>query len=446
MKILIRNANIVNRGRTVRGSVLVSGEEISEIIPFGNTLPAADKEIDASDGLLLPGVIDEHVHFRDPGLTTKGDLSSESQAAAAGGVTSFFDMPNTLPTTTSPDAWRDKMALAAEKSCINYAFFYGATNNNFESFQSLDFSHIPGIKIFMGASTGNMLVDSVSTLQKIFEYAPVPLMTHCEDSTLIARNMSLVRERYGDDAPVAFHSRIRNEACCVRSTELAISLAQQYGARLHVAHVSTAKELSMIKAAGRRVTGEACISYLLFCEGDYTRLGSLIKCNPSLKGAADRDALRLALSDDEKIFTVATDHAPHQMVDKQGGALKAASGMPMVQFSLPAMLTLSDKGVLSKERVVELMCHHPASLFGVSRRGYIGQGAYADMVLVRPRRHTVQKSEILSRCGWSPLEGMELTWEVVWTMSDGAFVYRDGHVDTSLHGRPITFQHHAQND
>lgn len=442
-KILIRNTNIVNRGHTVRGSVLVSGEEISEIIPLGNVLPEADKEIDASDGFLLPGVIDEHVHFRDPGLTAKGDLRSESQAAAAGGVTSFFDMPNTVPTTTSPEAWQNKMDLAAEKSCINYAFFYGATNNNFETFQTLDFSHIPGIKIFMGASTGNMLVDKISALQKIFEYSPVPLMTHCEDSPLIAHNVALARQRYGDDAPVAVHSQIRNEACCTRSTELAISLAQQYGARLHVAHVSTAKELSMIKAAGSHVTGEACISYLLFCEDDYARLGSLIKCNPALKSAADRDALRLALSDDEKILTVATDHAPHQIKDKLGGALKAASGMPMVQFSLPVMLTLSDKGILSKERVVELMCHHPASLFGVSRRGFIEQGAYADMVLVRPRRHTVEKSEILSRCGWSPLEGMELTWEVVWTMSNGAFVYRDKQVDSSLHSRPITFLHHA---
>lgn len=441
MKILIRNANIVNRGHTERGSVLISGEEISEIIPFGNTLPWADKEIDASGGLLLPGVIDEHVHFREPGLTAKGDLSSESQAAAAGGVTSFFDMPNTVPTTTSSEAWRAKMDLAAQKSCVNYAFFYGGTNRNFDTFQSLDFKYIPGIKLFMGASTGNMLVDNVEVLRKIFRYSPVPVMTHCEDSTIIARNASLARERYGDDVPIACHSRIRNEACCISSTALAISLACEGGAHLHVAHVSTSGELSMIKKAGPRVTGEACLSHLLFSENDYARLGSLIKCNPSVKSLSDRDALRGALTDNEQILTVGTDHAPHQLKEKLGGALKAASGMPMVQFSLAAMLTLSDRGFLSKERLVELMCHNPALLFGVENRGFIQQGSYADLVLVRPRRHTVQKSEILSRCGWSPLEGMELTWEVVWTMSNGAFVYRNGRVDSSQRGRSITFLH-----
>lgn len=443
MKTLIRNARIVNAGRIGKGSILVTDDVVTEMLGENDACPSADSVIDAEGLWLLPGVIDEHVHFREPGLTTKADIASESKAAAAGGVTSFFDMPNTVPTTTTMDAWQNKMSAAARESVVNYAFFFGATRNNSAAFKDIDLHHTPGVKLFMGASTGNMLVDDSDALHAIFRNSPLTVMTHCEDSSIITRNAAAARSRFGDDVPVAYHSEIRSEECCVRSTELAIRLARAEGARLHVAHVSTAKELEMIGAAGPDVTGEACLSHLLFCEDDYAQLGARIKCNPSVKTAADRDALRRALNDDQKIFTVATDHAPHLLSEKEGGALKAASGMPMIQFSLPAMLTLSDEGVVPMERVVELMCHNPARLFGVERRGYIHPGYKADLVLLKHEPHTVEQKEIMSKCGWSPLEGWRLNWRVVLTMSNGSVVYRNGRVDTSRRGEPITFEHRA---
>lgn len=443
MKTLIRNARIVNAGRIQTGSILVADDVIAEVLTGDAVVPAADTEINAEGMWLLPGVIDEHVHFREPGLTEKADIASESQAAAAGGVTSFFDMPNTNPPTTSIDSWQKKMDAAAKESVINYAFFFGATNKNYPLFKDLDLCHTPGVKLFMGASTGNMLVDDETALRAIFRDSPLPVMVHCEDSTIISRNAAEIRSHFAGDIPVAYHSRIRSAECCVRSTEQAIRMAREEGAQLHVAHVSTATELEMIAAAGPRVTGEACLSHLLFCEDDYRQLGTRIKCNPSVKTAADRDALRKALNDNNRIYTVATDHAPHLVKEKEGGALKAASGMPMIQFSLPAMLTLSDEGLLPIERVVELMCHNPARLFGVERRGFVGPGYKADLVLLRQVPHIVERKEIISKCGWSPLEGRRLNWRVVLTMSNGSIVYHDGHVDSSKHGEAITFMHRA---
>ena len=388
----------------------------------------------------MPGVIDEHVHFREPGLTRKADIASESVAAAAGGVTSYFDMPNTVPTTTHLEAWKNKMQLARTKSLVNYAFFYGATNTNADTFAHLDMNHTPGIKLFMGASTGGMLVDSEEALQEIFQKSPLPIMTHCEDSNIIRARTEAVQAQWGKDAPVRLHTEVRAENCCTESTKKAIRLAKENGARLHIAHISTAAELDLIAQAGTNVTGEACLSHLLFCDEDYERLGARIKCNPAVKTRRDRDALRHALTDG-RIMTVATDHAPHLPEEKKGGCFTAASGMPMVQFSLTAMLTLSDKGVLPIERVVELMCHAPARLFGVKERGFIRPGYKADLVLVRPHRHTVTVDEIRSKCKWSPLEGSTLNWAVETTLCNGHIVYNNNRTFTDRMGEAITFAH-----
>lgn len=442
MATLIRNATIVNEGRSYAGNVLIDGKRIAAIGPAGNndfnSQCSSLNSIDATGCLLLPGVIDEHVHFREPGTTQKGDIGSESRAAAAGGVTTYFDMPNCRPTTTTHEAWEQKMALAAEKSRVNYAFFFGATNDNAELLHQLDTRRIPGVKLFMGASTGNMLVDDMKALRQVFMESPLPVMTHCEDMGIIQTNIERLRTPQSDDLPITCHPKIRSEKACTSSTALAIRLAQETGATLHIAHISTASELQMIAKAGDNVTAEACLAHLLFCDDDYISMGSRIKCNPAIKTRADREALRKALNDGT-IMTVATDHAPHLLTDKEGGSLKAASGMPMVQFSLPAMLTLADKGVLSYERVVELMCHAPADLFHIKERGYIREGYKADLVLVRLGKQVVKKEDVLSKCGWSPLEGVSLNWHVDMTFCNGQVVYANKTVNDTVRGEAVTF-------
>lgn len=444
MKTLIHHATIVNEGRCEKADLIVAGNYIQEIIlsPSDETPGGGfDKIINAEGLFLLPGVIDEHVHFREPGLTQKADIETESAAAAAGGVTSYFDMPNTLPTTTTLVTWEEKMYLG-RKSHVNYAFFPGATNRNIDEILSIPPSSIPGIKLFMGSSTGGMLVEGTQSLSPIFSRAgSLPVMTHCEDTTIINQRAQEVRDRIGAKANVRYHSYIRNEACCLASTRKAISLAQQYGTRLHIAHVSTAAELELIALAGARITAEACLAHLLFCEDDYAHLGSLIKCNPSIKTHLDREALRKGLSDGN-ILTVATDHAPHLYAEKTGGCFEAASGMPMVQFSLPAMLSLTDDGVLTLPRVVELMCHAPARLFGVKERGFIRKGYLADLVLVKHEPMTILPDIILSKCGWSPLLGETLKWKVISTFCNGHLVYSHlTGVDTCYHGQAISFEH-----
>ena len=445
MTTLVKGGTLVNEGRTFNGSLVIENEKITRIIE-GNHTPEAsyDEIIDASGCFVLPGVIDDHVHFREPGLTEKADIDTESRAAAAGGVTTYFDMPNTVPQTTTLEALDEKFALAATKSHVNYSFFFGATNDNVSLFPQLDIHRIPGIKLFMGSSTGNMLVDRKEALDRIFSTAPLPIMTHCEDTEIINRNMAEAKQKYGDDPNVNHHPEIRSEEACYESTRLAVELATKHQARLHIAHLTTARELSFLTPHSSlltpRITGEATVSHLYFCDRDYQALGTRIKCNPAVKTERDRDALREALNDG-RIAVIGTDHAPHLLSQKEGGCARAASGMPMIQFSLVTMLELVDQGVLSLERLVELMCHNPARLFEVRQRGFLREGYQADVVLVRPNTGwTVTKELIQSRCGWSPMEGHMYLWRVERTLCNGHTVYEQGRVDTDYIGQPVAFR------
>ena len=416
MRTLIQGGTIVNEGRTFDGSIIIEDEVISQIVQ-GNTIPEAsyDDIVDASGCFVLPGIIDDHVHFREPGLTEKADIDSESCAAAAGGVTTYFDMPNTVPQTTTLEALEEKYALAAQKSHINYAFFFGATNDNVSLFSQLDPHRIPGIKLFMGSSTGNMLVDRREALERIFSSAELPIMTHCEDTDIINRNMAEAKQKYGEDPKVVHHPEIRSEEACYESTRLAVELSRKHHARLHVAHLTTARELELF-GQDSNITAEATVSHLYFCDRDYAAMGTRIKCNPAVKTERDREALREALNDGH-ISVIGTDHAPHLLSQKEGGCAKAASGMPMIQFSLVTMLELVDQGILTLERLVELMCHNPARLFEVQRRGFLREGYQADLVIVRPHSGwTVTKGTILSKCGWSPMEGHMYLWRVEQTL------------------------------
>ena len=439
---LIYNVTMVNEGRRFKGGLLIEDDRIERIFDdesLFSSMPAGTG-INAEGCYLLPGVIDDHVHFREPGLTAKADIESESRAAAAGGVTTYIDMPNTLPQTTTVEALKQKRVLAAHKSHVNYGFFVGATRNNIDELRSLNRRKVCGIKLFMGASTGNMLVDDEEALDRLFEQVRLPIMTHCEDGAMIAENMAACKAQYGDDPDVALHSRIRSAEACYASTAEAVRLAKKWGARLHVAHISTAKELELFTPGDSRITAEVCLPHLLFTEADYARLGSRIKCNPAVKTAEDRDALRKALTDG-RISVIGTDHAPHTITDKQGGAARAASGMPTLQFSLVSMLQLVDEGVLSLERMVELMCHAPARLFNIEGRGYLREGYKADLVLVRPHSPwTLTPNKIESRCNWSPLEGRRFNWKVEKTFCNGYLIYNNGQItDETFHGQPVTF-------
>ena len=441
MTTLVKGGTIVNEGRTFNGSLVIEDERITQIIE-GNHTPEAsyDEVIDASGCFVLPGVIDDHVHFREPGLTEKADMESESRAAAAGGVTTYFDMPNTVPQTTTLEALEEKFALAATKSHVNYSFFFGATNDNASLFPQLDIHRIPGIKLFMGSSTGNMLVDRREALECIFSTAPLPIMTHCEDTDIINRNMAEARQRYGDDPQVTHHPEIRSEEACYESSRLAVELAVKHHARLHIAHLTTAKELDLLSTSPDNITAEATVAHLYFSDRDYQDLGTRIKCNPAIKTEHDREALREALNDG-RIAVIGTDHAPHLLSQKEGGCARAASGMPMIQFSLVTMLELVDQGVLSLERLVELMCHNPARLFEVRQRGFIREGYQADIVIVRPDTGwIVTKDCIQSRCGWSPMEGHMYLWRVERTLCNGHTVYEQGRVDASYVGQSVAFR------
>lgn len=441
---IIKGGTLVNEGRSFRADLVIEGESIASIEECASTRGNDDSVVDATGCLVLPGVIDEHVHFREPGMEQKADIESESRAAAFGGVTTFFDMPNTRPQTTTLEALADKQERARRESHVNYAFFFGATCDNAGLFARLDAHQIPGIKLFMGASTGNMLVDGDTALDDVFRTAAslgLPLMTHCEDSRVIDENMARARARYGDDPDVALHPLIRSAEACFRSSSKAVALARRWGTRLHIAHLSTARELQLLDRGSRpQITGEAVLAHLLFTDADYARLGARIKCNPAVKTAADRDAIRHALADGS-IHCVATDHAPHEPQAKQGGAARAASGMPMVQFSLPAMLGLVDEGVLSVERLVELMCHNPARLFAVDRRGFLRPGYKADIAVVRPRAPwTVTPAVVQSKCGWSPLEGVTLQWRVERTLCNGRLVFDRGRFFAESRGQAVTFR------
>ena len=439
MRTLIKGGRIVNEGRSFEGAVIIEDEKIIDVIE-GNEIPQDStftSVVDAKGCYVLPGIIDTHVHFREPGMTEKADIESESRAAAAGGVTSYFEMPNTVPQTTTLEALEDKFQRAAKSSHVNYTFFFGATNDNVALFNQLDVHRIPGIKLFMGSSTGNMLVDRDEALNRIFASAKLPIMAHCEDTAIINRNMEEAKKAWGDDPQVSLHALIRSEEACVVSTTKAVALAKKHGARLHVAHVSTAEELELI---GGNVTAEATVGHLYFTMLDHERLGARIKVNPAIKSPVDQFMLRESLNDG-RITTIATDHAPHLSSQKQGGCAKAASGMPMVQFSLPTMLELVDQKVLSIERMVQLMAHNPATLFEVRNRGFIRKGYQADLVIVRPKSSwTVTPEVIESKCGWSPMEGHTFNWRVEQTFCNGHSVYHNGIVDPQYIGQPLAFR------
>jgi dihydroorotase len=437
MRTFVKGGRIVNEGRKFDSNIVI---EDGNIIEITDNQPEAlfDEVINASGCYVLPGVIDDHVHFREPGLTDKADIESESRAAAAGGVTSYFDMPNCVPQTTTLEALDEKFRLAAQKSHVNYSFFYGATNDNADTFAQLDTHRIPGIKLFMGSSTGNMLVDRKEALERIFKTCQLPLMAHCEDTDIINRNMAEAKKAWGEDPPVSLHAMIRSEEACMASSMKAVELARKYGTRLHIAHVSTAEELELL---GGHITGEATVGHLYFTQLDHERLGAKMKVNPAIKSPVDQYLLRQALNDG-RITVIGTDHAPHLLAQKQGGCAKAASGMPMIQFSLVTMLELVDAGVLTIERMVQLMCHQPALLFGVEHRGFLRPGYRADLVIVRPRSPwTVTRDVIQSKCGWSPMEGHEYQWHVERTLCNGQVVYADGQVNKSVLGEEISFNH-----
>ncbi|MCQ2236099.1 MAG: dihydroorotase [Bacteroidales bacterium] len=438
---LIKNATIVNEGQSKRGSVLINDNGLIERIIWGETSESAEEIIDAEGLLLLPGVIDDQVHFREPGLTHKADIESESHAAVAGGVTSYMEMPNTKPTTTTEEALEWKYSRAAEVSTANYSFWIGATNDNLDTIKSIDYSKVCGIKLFMGSSTGNMLVDNEETLNRLFSEAPCLIATQCEDEETIKRNMALYREKYGEEVPMRCHAEIRSAEACYKSSAKAAELARKNNARLHILHISSAQEIDLLDdgpLSERKITGEVCAHHLWFSDEDYEKLGARIKWNPSLKTKTDRDALREAVRTG-RIAVVATDHAPHTIDEKSQPYFSCPSGGPLVQFSLPTMLTLANRGNWSIETVVDQMCHRPAELFQISKRGYVREGYYADLVLVKKKPMVVSQDIIQSKCKWSPLEGATLDYAVEQTFVNGQSVYADGKVDTSVRGMKLIF-------
>ena len=429
----IQNVTIVNEGRCRQASVRIEDGRIAEI---WTPQPPVGGEM---GGFLLPGIIDGHVHMREPGLTHKATMESETRAAARGGVTTVLDMPNVVPQTTTLQLLKERYALAKGQCHVNYGFYLGATNDNLEEIKRLDPTLSPGVKLFMGSSTGGMLVDREEKLRQIFRDSPTLIMTHCEDTARIKERIPQPPSGGEmDDLPIRFHPLIRDHEACYRSTELAVRLAKEEGARLHVAHITTAQELELFQPGDDRITAEACVPHLLFTDADYETLGARIKCNPAIKTAADRDALRKALTNG-RIRTIATDHAPHLLSEKEGGCLKAMSGMPMVQFSLPAVLSLVDEGILSIERAVELMCHNPARLYHIKDRGFIREGYHADLVLVRKRPWTVTKDCIESKCGWSPLEGRTFGWQVEKTWVNGRLVWDGASFPIAPSGERVLF-------
>ena len=438
---LIKDAMVVNEGLVQRASVLIEDETIAGI--FESDAPQADTVIDAAGKWLLPGVIDDHVHFRDPGLTHKADMASESLAAAAGGVTTVFDMPNCIPQTVTIDALNDKFSHAAETCIVNHSFYLGATHNNIDQIEKIDPNHVCGVKLFMGSSTGGMLLDDRDSLKALFNAAPVPVAVHCEETSIINANMERYTTQYGSEPPVKYHPLIRSEEACYASTSKALDVAAGTNVHLHILHLTTAHELELFSNGplqGKQFTAEACPAHLWFTDADYSTKGTRIKCNPAIKTAADRDALRLALTDGH-IDVIGTDHAPHLLSEKQGGCRTAASGMPVLPYSLPAMLELMEDGVLKMTDVVRLMCHNPAQIFSIKERGYIRQGYKADLTLVSStdQGYTVSDADVPNKCGWTPFDGDEFHWRVCATWVNGHAVYDNGHFDTSIKGQPVKF-------
>lgn len=437
---LIRNAMTVNEGEVQRASVLIDDDVISDIIT-SDDIPWAETVIDADDKWLMPGVIDDHVHFRDPGLTHKADMASESLAAAAGGVTTVFDMPNCVPQTTTLEALNDKFLHAGRNCIVNHSFYLGATRSNTDQIERIDPSHVCGIKLFMGSSTGGMLLDDSESIRTLFRSATVPVAVHCEETSIINANMELYTRRCGCEPPVEFHPSIRSQEACYASTSKALDAAAGTNVHLHILHLTTARELDLFSKGpleSKQFTAEACPAHLWFTDADYPRLGTLIKCNPAIKTSADRDALRNALTDG-RIDVIGTDHAPHLLSEKQGGCKSAASGMPVLPYSLPAMLQLTDLNILKPADVVRLMCHNPAQLFRIKGRGFIRKGYKADLTLVSHMSGSYEATAEYNRCGWNPFQGERFSWKVCATWINGHAAYRNGEFDTTQKGQPVEF-------
>jgi dihydroorotase len=442
---LITNALIINEGTRSHGHVAIRENHITRIYT-STAVPSVSADtqvIDAKGKWLIPGVIDDQVHFRDPGLTHKGDLYTESKAAVAGGVTSFMEMPNTIPQTTTRELLNEKIQLAAGKSLANFAFFIGATNNNLSELQTVDTRLTCGIKVFLGASTGNMLVDDPIALENIFRIRKLPIAVHAEDEGVIRQNLEMYRKQFGDDIPMEYHPLIRSTEACYKSSSFAVELAHRHRTRLHLIHLSTAKELSLLENPGpvqnKLITSEVCVHHLWFDDQDYADKGTLIKWNPSIKTAEDREALVQALIDD-RIDIVATDHAPHTLEEKDNIYTKAPSGAPMVQHSLPVMLEFHHKNLIPVEKIVEKMCHTPALLFHLHKRGFIREGYYADLVLIDPEDPwTINPYNILYKCGWSPLKDTSLRSRITHTFINGNLVYDNGIFDESVMGTALEF-------
>jgi dihydroorotase len=441
-EILITNARMVNEGRIQEGDLLIRDGRIEKIAPQISA-NGASRVLDAKGKILIPGMIDDQVHFREPGAPQKGGIRTESRAAVAGGITSFMEMPNTNPQAVTLDLLEAKFQAAAEKSAANFSFYLGATNDNIDAIRALDKNQACGIKVFMGSSTGSMLVDDQATLEQIFRDAPVLIATHCEDTPLIEKNEAAYREKYGEEVPIECHPLIRSEEACYLSSSKAVELAGRHDTRLHVLHLTTARELALFEDRPldeKRITAEVCIHHLLYDDSDYGAKGAFIKCNPAIKTRADRDALRQALNSD-RIAVIGTDHAPHTLEEKQNSYFKAPSGLPLVQHALPMLLELYHDGLLTLERLVEKACHAPARLFQIAGRGYLREGYWADLVVLdldSPLQ--VERRDLLYKCGWSPLEGERLRSSVVSTLVNGRLAYHEGRVTEEVLGKRLEFQ------
>ncbi|MBS7256446.1 dihydroorotase [Flavobacterium branchiicola] len=442
-RILIKNAKIVNEGSIFEGDVLIENDLIVEVADSISLKTSDCIVIDAEGNYLMPGAIDDQVHFREPGLTHKGDIESESRAAVAGGITSFIEQPNTVPNAVTQEILEDKYQIAAEKSFANYSFMMGATNDNLEEVLKTNPKNVAGIKIFLGSSTGNMLVDNEATLERIFSSTPMLIAVHCEDETTIQNNLAAFKEQYGEDVPVTAHNLIRSAEACYISSSKAVALAKKTGARLHIFHLSTAKEMELftnkIPLEDKKITAEVCVHHLWFTDEDYKTKGNFIKWNPAVKTAEDRAELWKALNDG-RIDVIATDHAPHTKEEKQQSYLKAPSGGPLVQHAVVAMFEAHHQGKITVEKIVEKMCHNPAKIFKIEKRGFIKEGYFADLVIVNPSLPwSVNQDNILYKCGWSPFENMAFKSRITHTFVNGEMVYNNFKVKDIRAGKRLLF-------
>ncbi len=444
MKKIIKDGTLINEGKKFKAHIVIENDKIIRITEF---LSEADLEqaeiIDATGCYVIPGVIDDQVHFREPGLTHKGNIAEGSRAAAAGGVTSFMDMPNVMPPTTTLSLLKEKQEIASRTSLVNYSFYLGATTENLREIKKADPHTTCGIKAFMGSSTGNMLIDNLSALEQLFSECPLLIATHCEDTPTINANLALYKEKYGEDIPAYCHPLIRSREACLKSSSLAASLARKYNSRLHILHLSTSEEIALLDKgpqSDKKITGEVCVHHLWFNDQAYREKGHFVKWNPAIKTENDRQALLKAVNEGI-IDVIATDHAPHTLAEKSGPYTRAASGGPMIQHSLTVMLELAAQGAISLEKVVDSMCHAPAKLFNIEKRGFLREGYKADICIFHPSSWQVTKENILYQCGWSPLEGQVFQYQVQTTLVNGKTVYHKGEFPTSDCGEILTFHH-----